>query len=51
MPAESESQRKAAAAAMAAKHGKLTPRKGGAVRSMMSMSDAQLRDFMHKKKG
>jgi hypothetical protein len=51
MPAESEAQRKAAAMAYAAKHGGKKGRKGGAVRTMMQMSDADLRDFMHKKKG
>jgi hypothetical protein len=50
MPAESEAQRRAAAAAYAAKHGKLKPRKGGAVASMMKMSDSDLRDFMRKPK-
>jgi hypothetical protein len=50
MPAESEAQRKAAAMAYAAKHGGKAGRKGGAVRSMMSMSDADLKDFMRKPK-
>lgn len=49
MPAETEKQRRAAAAAYAAKQGKLKPRKGGAVRSMMRMSMEQLHDFMRKK--
>jgi hypothetical protein len=51
MPAESEAQRKAAAMAYAAKHGGKKGRKGGAVRTMMQMSDADLRDFMKKKGG
>jgi Protein of unknwon function (DUF3008) len=50
VPAESEPQRRAAAAALAAKHGHLKPRKGGAVQSMMSMSDEQLREFSRKAK-
>lgn len=48
MPAESEAQRKAAAMAYRAKHGGQKGKKGGAVRSMMSMSDSQLKDFMRK---
>jgi hypothetical protein len=51
MPAESEAQRRAAAAAYAAKHGGKKGRKGGAVKSMMNMTDAQLREFMRTKKG
>jgi hypothetical protein len=53
MPAESKAQSVAARMALAAKHGHLKTklRKGGAVRSMMSMSDAQLRDFVKVKKG
>jgi hypothetical protein len=50
MPSTSEKQRKAAAMALAAKHGKLKVKPGGAVKSMMSMSDSDLRDFAKKKR-
>jgi Protein of unknwon function (DUF3008) len=50
MPATSEKQRRAAAMALAAKHGKLKIKPGGPVKSLMSASDADLRDLARKKK-
>jgi hypothetical protein len=50
MPATSEPQRRAAALALAKKHGQAKDVKAGAaVKSMMSMSDADLRDFAKKR--
>jgi hypothetical protein len=50
MPAESERQRKATGAALAAKRGKAPKSKlRGASRRMLSMSDDQLSDFASKK--
>ena len=51
MPAESETQRKAAGAALRAKMGQLSPRRlrGAARRMFDRMSVDQLRDFARKK--
>jgi hypothetical protein len=50
IPAQSESQRKAAALAYAIKTGQSDTKPRGAVKSMMSMSDEELRAFFHAKK-
>jgi hypothetical protein len=51
IPAQSESQRKAAALAYAIKTGQSDTKPRGAVKSMLSMSREQLHEFMHTKKG
>ena len=48
MPAKSEAQRKAAGATLAAKRG--GGKAKGASKSMMSMSEEQLKDFAKKRK-
>lgn len=51
MPAKSAAQQKAAGAALSAKRGE-TPKSKlkGASKSMMSMSEQQLKDFAHTKR-
>jgi len=50
MPAKSERQRRAAGAALAAKRGKISPRKlvGAAKQMYLDMTEAQLEDFARK---
>jgi len=50
MPAKSERQRRAAGMALAAKRGKISPRKlvGAAKQMYLDMSEAQLEDFAKK---
>jgi hypothetical protein len=51
MPATSEAQRRAAGAALAIKRGEAPKQKArGAVKSMLSMSEAELRDYAKKPK-
>jgi hypothetical protein len=52
MPAKSERQRRAAGAALAAKRGKISPRKlvGAAKQMYLDMTEAQLEDFARKTK-
>ncbi|MFP4642700.1 MAG: DUF3008 family protein [Dehalococcoidia bacterium] len=53
MPAQSDEQRKAAAQALAAKRGRISPKelKGAANQMYKSMSEKQLRDFAKKSEG
>jgi hypothetical protein len=50
MPAKSEKQRKAAGMALAAKRGKISPRRlvGAAKQMYLDMTEAQLEDFARR---
>jgi len=52
MPAKSEKQRRAAGMALAAKRGKVSPRRllGAAKQMYLDMTEAQLEDFARKTK-